>query len=220
MPSSASSAFRIYKGLQLAQSLLQVLLSSHSHSMVLAASSNMARARNLATVLSLLAPLGSTLPHDALNDAPTPINERTAQEVIEHLGLIPNTAEKGFFFETFRDEATIPGTNRSYSTAIYYLLEGGGSSVWHHLDAPEVWHHYAGAPLTLSLWVGNGEPVRDMIMGPDIFGDQQPQVVIGKREWQSARSQGEWTLVGTTVAPGFEEAGSEFAESGWTPPGV
>ena len=132
------------------------------------------------------------------------MNKRTANEVITHLNLIPNSAEKGWFIENFHDEDTVPGTNRSYSTAIYYLLEGSeGSSVWHRLDAVEVWHYYAGAPLTLSLWTGGDEPVRDIVMGPDVFRDQVPQVAIAKGEWQSARSDGDWTLVGTTgeIAP-------------------
>lgn len=184
---------------------------------------SMARLHHLAAMCSLFS-FGHALPHDTPGHGhgrPTPINHRTAEEVISHLNLIPNTAEKGYFFETFRDEATVPGSNRSYSTAIYYLLEGReGSSVWHRLDAPEVWHYYAGAPLTLSLWTGEGEAVRDVTMGPDVFGEQLPQVVIGRGEWQSARSEGGWTLVGTTVSPGFEEGGSEFAEPGWAPPGV
>lgn len=125
-----------------------------------------------------------------------PVSARPAKDVIARLGLIPNP-EKGYFTETFRDPDTI--NNRSVSTAIYYLLEGSaGSSVWHRVDAVEVWHYYAGAPLTLSLWPGEGEPVRDVTLGPDIFRDQQPQVPIAKWEWQSARSHGDWTLVGTT----------------------
>ncbi|PKS08615.1 hypothetical protein jhhlp_005001 [Lomentospora prolificans] len=143
-----------------------------------------------------------------------PINTRSAEEVVATLGLVPNP-EKGYFIETFRDTDTCG--NRSASTAIYYLLEGSaGSSLWHRLDAVEVWHYYAGAPLVLSLW-GEEGPVRNAILGPDIFDGQMPQVVIGKREWQSARSLGDWTLVGTTVAPGFSEEGVEFAPIGWTP---
>ena len=200
----------------------------------------MARIHHLLTATLALLQLGHSHPHHGNCKPSTSINKRTAEEVITHLNLIPNAAEKGYFVETFRDEDTVPGSNRSYSTAIYYLLEGTeGSSVWHRLDAVEVWHYYAGAPLTLSLWAGGDEPVRDIIMGPDVFGDQVPQAAIAKGEWQSARSEGDWTLVGTTgkialstlqlvrygvlsgchhvVAPGFIESGSEFVDPEWTP---
>ncbi|KAK3319034.1 DUF985 domain protein [Apodospora peruviana] len=150
---------------------------------------------------------------------PVPINQRTAQEVISKLNLIPNI-EKGYYIETFRDEALVPGTNRSYSTAIYYLLESKvGQSVWHRVDAVEVWHYYAGAPLTLSLSHDNGSPTRVITLGPDVFAGQQPQYAIDAWEWQSARSLGSWTLVGTTVAPGFVVEGSELAPPGWKPNG-
>lgn len=133
---------------------------------------------------------------------PTPIHKRTAQEVITKLNLIPNV-EKGYFVETFRDVENVTRTDgkpsRSASTAIYYLLEGAsGFSHWHRVDAVEVWHYYAGAPLVLSLAVGDGSPVRNVTLGPDVFAEQQPQVAIAKWEWQRARSLGEWTLVGTT----------------------
>lgn len=181
----------------------------------------MARIHRLVASVALLIPFVHAFPAEANSAPTTSINDRTAEEVISHLNLAPNTLEKGFFSETFRDDDTVPGTNRSYSTAIYYLLEGSeGTSTWHRLDAVEVWHYYAGAPLTLSLWPGGDKPVRDVILGPDVFSGEQPQVAIREGEWQSARSGGEWTLVGTTVAPGFVETGAEFADPGWTPSGA
>ncbi|KAL2158275.1 hypothetical protein VTH06DRAFT_4596 [Thermothelomyces fergusii] len=150
------------------------------------------------------------------NGAPTPINKRTAKEVIAQLKLIPNV-EKGHYAESFRDDHNVTA-DRSASTAIYYLLEGHeGYSRWHRLDAVELWHYYAGAPLTLSLARDDGSPVREVTLGPDIFNGQQPQVVVAKGEWQRARSLGDWTLVGTTVAPSFELSGFEMADPDWTP---
>lgn len=176
-----------------------------------------------------------------------PIGKRTAQEVIAQLGLAANP-EHGYFRETFRDELTVQtmtanGTSvaRSASTAIYYLLEGAvGHSLWHRIDAAEVWHWYAGAPLTLQLSRDDGAGVRDVVLGPDVFAGQQPHVVIGSWEWQRARSHGDWTLVGTTgelyssyfvsipsgqkvadgfvlVAPAFDPAYYEIAEADWMP---
>lgn len=129
---------------------------------------------------------------------------RSAQEVIQKLNLIPNV-EKGWFVETYRDSTTNQN-HRSVSTAIYYLLEGSvGPSNWHRIDATEVWHHYAGAPLKLELGSKNST-MNESILGSDIFENQIPQVVIEKKVWQRATSLGEWSLVGTTVGPGFELA--------------
>ncbi|KAK4237476.1 RmlC-like cupin domain-containing protein [Achaetomium macrosporum] len=160
---------------------------------------------------------------------PTPINKRTAQEIITQLNLIPNV-EGGYYIESFRDttNVTFTATNptnttsivttRSASTEIYYLLEGSvGYSRWHRVDAVEVWHYYAGAPLTLSLARDDGSPVREVTLGPDVFAGQRPQVAIATWEWQRARSCGEWTLVGTTVAPGFDPNGVELADPDWMP---
>lgn len=139
-----------------------------------------------------------------------------AEDVIEKLGLEPNP-EKGFYRETFEDSVT--SNNRSYSTAIYYLLEGKvGPSYWHRVvDAVEIWHFYSGAPLRLELSWNNGTATQQRILGYDIFDNQSLQVVIEKGQWQRAESLGSWTLVGTTVAPGFTESGFEMPEPGWEP---
>ncbi|KAI1658258.1 RmlC-like cupin domain-containing protein [Daldinia decipiens] len=157
-------------------------------------------------------------------DSSIPINQRSAQEVIAQLKLIPND-EKGYYVQTFEDTDLVTrssgNSTRSASTAIYYLLEGAvGSSYWHRVDAVEVWHYYAGAPLTLSLSNNDGKPPVDKVLGPDVFNNEQPQVVIPKGTWQSALSSGKWTLVGTTVAPGFVPDGVELAPPDWKPDGA
>jgi predicted cupin superfamily sugar epimerase len=128
----------------------------------------------------------------------TPINKFSAESIISLLDMQPSD-EGGYFYETFKDPDVIPNTNRSISTAIYYLLEGSaGQSLWHKLDAAEVWHYYAGAPLVLSVSYNNGSCGRDYVMGADLFEGQRPQAIVARGEWQSAKSLGEWTLVGTT----------------------
>lgn len=94
---------------------------------------------------------------------------RSAKDVIAALSLVPHP-EKGYFVETFRD-AHLSSDKRSYGTCIYYLLEGEtGLSHWHRvLDATEVWHYYAGAPLRLSLSWDDGKPVRDVVLGNDLW---------------------------------------------------
>jgi predicted cupin superfamily sugar epimerase len=144
-------------------------------------------------------------------------DQRSAQDVIAALNLTPHP-EKGYYIETFRDtEGT--AEHKSHSTCIYYLLEGESeSSHWHRvLDATEVWHHYAGAPLKLSLSWDDGSPVRHMILGKDLWNQERPQVVVQKKEWQQAQSLGSWTLVGCTVAPAFTMENFEMAKEGWEP---
>jgi uncharacterized protein len=144
----------------------------------------------------------------------------TAREIIEKLGLTPHP-EGGWFKETFRDPETFleDGKPRAYSTAIFYLLEAGDRSHWHKVDAIEIWHYYAGAPLQLLLSWNDGKPVKNVVLGPNVLNNQSPQVVIKRGEWQSAKSTGDWTLVGCTVSPAFEYEGFTMAKPGWEPSG-
>ncbi|KAL3457983.1 RmlC-like cupin domain-containing protein [Aspergillus heterothallicus] len=143
---------------------------------------------------------------------------RTAAEVISLLNLAPHP-EKGYYTETFRDSPSSADSKRAASTYIYYLLDNtSGDSHWHRvLDAVEAWHYYAGAPLQLSLSWNDGTPVREHVLGPDLWKGERPQVIIERGEWQAARTLGEWTLVGCSVAPGFEFGSFEMAEPGWAP---
>ena len=137
----------------------------------------------------------------------------SARAVIETLGLSRHP-EGGWYIETFRDKA---GGERGHSTAIYYLLEKGDRSHWHRVrDAVEIWHWYAGAPLELSISHGGSEPLRHQL-GSDLAAGERPQSVVPVDAWQSARSLGEWTLVGCTVAPGFAFEAFEMAPPGWEP---
>jgi predicted cupin superfamily sugar epimerase len=139
----------------------------------------------------------------------------TADDVIRLLGLQPHP-EGGHFRETFRDAAAAgAGANRAASTAIYFLLRAGEVSRWHKVDAAEVWHWYAGAPLLLSL-VENGQR-REVRLGSNLASGERPQAVVPAQAWQQAQSLGAWTLVGCTVAPGFEFSGFEMAPPGWQP---
>jgi predicted cupin superfamily sugar epimerase len=136
-----------------------------------------------------------------------------AAEIVRLLGMRPHP-EGGHFVETFRDPE--PAGGRSHGTAIYYLLEIGERSHWHRVDATEIWHWYAGAPLALGL-SEDGRTSRTIALGPDLAGGQRPQVVVPAGTWQSAETLGRWTLVGCTVAPGFEFAGFELAPPDWRP---
>ena len=118
-----------------------------------------------------------------------------ATEIIERLDLTPHP-EGGAFRETWRDTPT--DGSRGSGTAIYYLLREGERSRRHRVDAAEVWHHYAGAPLELTI---ESTPC---VLGPDVLAGQRPQHVVPPGAWQAARSLGAWTLVGCTVSPAFD----------------
>ena len=139
--------------------------------------------------------------------------QETAAGIIAALGL-ERHPEGGWYAETFRDN---PDGGRSHSPAIYFLLEQGDVSAWHRVrDAAEVWHHYAGAPLELTICDEGGKRSRHLL-GSDLAAGERPQAVVPAGWWQTARSLGAWTLCGCTVAPGFDFAQFELAEAGWEP---
>jgi uncharacterized protein len=149
----------------------------------------------------------------------------SAVDVIRLLELKPHP-EGGHFRETFRDERPSnpsplagegrQGARRAVSTAIYFLLTRGERSHWHRIDAAEVWHWYAGAPLRLAIASENDQRER-LTLGSDLAAGERPQAIVPARAWQSAESLGEWTLVGCTVAPGFAFSAFELAPAGWSP---
>jgi uncharacterized protein len=138
----------------------------------------------------------------------------SAAEMIRLLELEPHP-EGGHYRQTFRDGRMVDG--RAASTAIYFLLARGERSHWHRVDAVEVWHYYAGAPIELEIATSAQGPVERLILGPDIAAGERPQAIVPVHAWQAARSLGEWTLVGCTVAPGFEFKGFELAPKDWSP---
>ena len=137
----------------------------------------------------------------------------TAAEIVKALSM-QRHPEGGWYVETFRDEA---GGGRGHSTAIYFLLERGDRSAWHRVtDAAEIWHFHNGAPLEL-LVHEEGGPVETYRLGIDLAAGERPQTVVPANAWQTAESLGDWTLVGCTVAPGFQFSSFEMAPAGWEP---
>lgn len=134
------------------------------------------------------------------------MDDLTGDEVIERLELAPHP-EGGHYRQTWAAE----GEGRASGTAIYFLLKAGERSHWHRVDAAEIWHYYAGAPLILSTAATDQGPAGDRMLGPDLLAGERPQLVVPAQHWQAARSTGGWTLVGCTVSPGFEFEGFELA---------
>ncbi|MBO9408747.1 cupin domain-containing protein [Shimia sp. R9_1] len=139
----------------------------------------------------------------------------TADQIIAQLNLAPHP-EGGHYRQTWIADA--PEGTRPAGTAIYFLLKAGEVSHWHRVDAAEIWHYYAGAPLILSLAETDAGPAQDLTLGPDLAAGQLPQHIVPPHHWQAARSTGEWTLVGCTVSPAFQFDGFELAAPGFDIP--
>ena len=137
----------------------------------------------------------------------------SAADIIARLDLKPHP-EGGHFRESFRD-TRLDEDGRARSTAIYFLLSRGERSHWHRIDVPEIWHYYAGDALILQIADHRG--TRGLRLGPDLASGEVPQAIVAAHAWQAAESTGDWTLVGCTVAPGFDFAKFELAPKGWAP---
>lgn len=133
----------------------------------------------------------------------------TVDDIIAQLDLAPHP-EGGFYRQTWAAD----NAGRATGTCIYFLLKAGQASHWHAVDAVEIWHYYAGAPLVLSLAPSLDGPATDHRLGPDLNAGELPQAIVPEGHWQMAATTGAWTLVGCTVSPGFEFAGFTLAAPG------
>lgn len=131
--------------------------------------------------------------------------------LIARLDLRPHP-EGGWFRETWRDPRVVHAEGfdgpRCASTAIYFLLAEGVFSALHRIRSDEVWHHYEGNDVEVTVLSGDGAR-RTLVVGRG-----SPQAVVPAGEWFGARVRagGGWALVGCTVAPGFEFGDFELAE--------
>ena len=142
----------------------------------------------------------------------------TAQSYIQALQMQPHP-EGGFFSESYRSEQTLevpaPGVGtrqRNVCTAIYFLLEAGNFSAFHRIQSDEIWHFYAGQALQVLELLPSGE-LRCTRLGLDIAGGELPQYVVPANTWFASRvaDGGTFSLVGCTVAPGFDFADFQLA---------
>ncbi len=143
-----------------------------------------------------------------------------AEDVIKKLELKPLPEEGGYYRETYRSNVYVKSQTgkefpdgRVASTAIFYLVTPEEYSALHRISGDEVFHFYAGDPVEMIQIDESGELSR-IAMGSDFMHGQQLQVVVPGGVWQSLRLKegGQWALLGTTVAPGFEFADFEVAK--------
>ncbi len=134
-----------------------------------------------------------------------PHHDADAAAIIDALGLEPLTLEGGMIGRVWRTEA---------GSAIYYLVRPGDFSAFHRLGADELWHHYLGAPVQMVLLRPDGG-VRRPVLGTDLGAGERPLVVVEAETWIGAETQGEWSLVGATMAPAFDLDGFEMGDREW-----
>jgi hypothetical protein len=139
----------------------------------------------------------------------------SAADIVARLGLEPHP-EGGWYRQTWQEEDG--AGDRPAGTAIYYLLAEGQRSHWHWVDAAEIWHFYAGAPLILSRAETEAGPASDVALGSDLAAGQVPQAIVPAHHWQAAATTGAWSLVGCTVSPGFRFEGFTLAPPGFDIP--
>jgi uncharacterized protein len=140
-----------------------------------------------------------------------------AQTIIRQLDLKPHP-EGGFYRETYRcneTAAALPARYagpRSLSTAIYYLLTPDSFSAMHRVQSDEVFHFYAGDPVTILQLHPDGRS-ETTILGQDIAAGHQPQLLVPHGVWQGLHLNdgGSFALLGATVSPGFDFADFELA---------
>jgi predicted cupin superfamily sugar epimerase len=129
-----------------------------------------------------------------------------AAHLIATLQLEPHP-EGGYYRQTYRSASLVNPqdirSERASLTTIYFLLPAGDVSRWHTVASDEVWHFYEGAPLELMTADRDFGEIQRHRLGPVAPG-VEPVHVVRAHEWQAARSEGAFTLVGCTVGPGFE----------------
>ena len=137
-----------------------------------------------------------------------------AQQIISHFGMLPHP-EGGFYRRTYEAPQTLAAEEipcgfegpRPVSTAVLFLLEQGQYSRLHRIRQDELWHFYLGGPLRLACIDPHGHP-REILLGQDVLGGQHVQFAVPGGCWFGATPApgSAFTLVGCTVAPGFDMA--------------
>lgn len=129
------------------------------------------------------------------------------RQLIDRYGLLPHP-EGGYYREMYRSALTVTSTvaaaERPALTHIYFLLTRGQISRFHRVSHDEIWNFYEGSPLRLVLY--DGSTVREQLLGP---AEQYTGIVQGG-SFQAAETVGDYSLVGCSVAPGFDFADFAF----------
>ena len=138
-----------------------------------------------------------------------------SEKIIKLFKMKPLPQEGGFYTETYRSPVKMRSKAgvRNISTAILYLLTNQTISKMHKLKHDEVFHFYFGDPVTMLVLYPDGKS-ETITLGHNIFKGQSVQVTIPRNTWQGCfiKAGGEFALLGTTVAPGFDFSDFEMAD--------
>jgi predicted cupin superfamily sugar epimerase len=130
---------------------------------------------------------------------------KRAKELINQLHLRPHP-EGGYFREIFRSRRNVQPLDerpvRAALTTIYFLLGKGQHGRWHRVGSDETWHFCEGDPLEV-YWIDDQDAIHREVLGTGTT-NVQPMCVVPAGCWQAARPLGEYSLLGCSVAPGFE----------------
>ncbi|NEN95885.1 MAG: cupin domain-containing protein [Moorea sp. SIO3I7] len=142
-----------------------------------------------------------------------------AEYIIQALQLVPHP-EGGFYREMYRSDQVVktPFGVRSVATSIYYLLRSGEYSSWHRIRSDELWFYHAGVPLCLNYLDETGSQ-RGILLGASLTDGAHPYYCLPGGTWFGAipSQDDSFSLVSCVVAPGFDFADFELAESGVFP---
>ena len=145
----------------------------------------------------------------------------TPQQLIQQFALQQHP-EGGWYKETYKSTELLPlaalpqrfNGDRSFSTAIYFLLEQGNFSAFHKIKSDECWHFYTGEPLV--VYIISQQGALDIIeLGNDINKGHVFQYVVPANCWFASRPAAEsnFCFVGCTVAPGFDFEDFDLADA-------
>ena len=142
-----------------------------------------------------------------------------AEKIAIKLDMLPHP-EGGYYKETYRSNGIINKNNlgtdfsgeRNYSTCIYFLFTSDTFSAFHRIKQDEIWHYYKGAPIKLHIISAEGD-YSNIIIGNNLEKGELPQYVVNAKDWFAAEViEDGYSLLGCTVAPGFDFKDFELAE--------
>lgn len=136
----------------------------------------------------------------------------TKEDIIRLYDMMPLDTEGGMWKAVFRSDEAVPegmltgrkGRHDLYGS-ILYLLTKGSVSRMHRLASDEIWHFYMGATCELLILKPDGTGYTESL-GQDIAGGDKVTAMAPRGCWQGCRisGEGEWALLGTTMAPAYE----------------
>ena len=145
---------------------------------------------------------------------------RTKEYWVKNLDLLPHP-EGGYYKETYRSKLNLKLEDldpqwtgeRSLCTGIYFLLERENFSAFHRIKSDELWHFYAGDPITIHM-IDNEGTYSSQDVGNRIDKGEVLQYLVPANTWfaSEVKENRSFALVGCTVSFGFDFNDFEMAD--------